>query len=174
MNFDLATFVADCASASRQPDAQHRIAGLLREAVQRPTDLAEALSGYTNPTTLEDLAFYRSEHLTLLHGLLPPGFQAAPHNHNLWSVVGVYEGQEDNVFYVRNGDRLLETRRASVVAPGVLENDADAIHSIENPRSTGLRAVHAYGGDLFATPRSNWDAETHEEQAFDWRKVANR
>ena len=33
--------------------------------------------------------------------------------------------------------------------------------------------LHAYGGDLFGTPRSNWDPETHEEIPFDWRKVSS-
>jgi len=31
--------------------------------------------------------------------------------------------------------------------------------------------LHAYGGDLFATPRSSWDPETHREIPLDWRKV---
>lgn len=173
MTFDLTTFISRCDAASRCVDAQARIELLLRGAVEHPTQLADALGGYTGTSSLEALAIHRSEKLTLLHGLLPPGFAAAPHNHNLWSVIAVYEGQEDNVFFERDGDALVENRRASVIAPGVLANDADVVHSIVNPRDTELRAIHAYGGDLFATRRSSWDAQTHEETEFDWSKVAS-
>lgn len=61
------------------------------------------------------------------------------------------------------------------MAPGVLPNDADVIHAIRNPLDVPLDVplvvLHAYGGDLFATPRSNWDPETNEEIPFDWEKV---
>jgi predicted metal-dependent enzyme (double-stranded beta helix superfamily) len=171
MAFDLSAFLSRCETASRADDAQARLAGILREVVERPADLAEALSGHTNIKNLEDLVVYRSETLTLLHGIVPPKFTAAPHNHNLWSVVAVYAGQEDNIFFEKDGERLVETSRQTVTAPGVLSNAPDAIHSIHNPRDTELRALHAYGGDLLATPRSNWDPKTHAETSFNWRKV---
>jgi predicted metal-dependent enzyme (double-stranded beta helix superfamily) len=172
MSFDLDQFVTQCDAASRAEDAQSRVAALLQEAVEAPQELADALSGYSNLRSLEDLAVFRSDRLTLLHGLIPPGFTAAPHNHNVWSVVAIYDGEEQNIFFEREGDGLVETGRASVTAPGVLCNAPEAIHSIHNPRNTTLRAIHAYGGDLFTTPRSSWDAETHEETAFDWRRVS--
>jgi predicted metal-dependent enzyme (double-stranded beta helix superfamily) len=110
----------------------------------------------------------------LLAGALPPGFSAGPHNHNLWSVVGVCAGQEDNQFFERDGEGLKRCGGASVVGPGVLSNGADVIHAIRNPLNTPLLVLHAYGGDLFATPRSNWDAETHEEIPYDWEKVRSK
>jgi hypothetical protein len=61
-----------------------------------------------------------------------------------------------------------------VVAPGVLANDADVIHAIRNPLDAPLLVLHAYGGDLFATPRSTWDAQTHKEIPFDWKSVSSR
>ncbi len=172
MAFDLSAFVSRCDTASRAVDAQAKVAALLREAIERPADLAEALSGYTNIANLEDLIVHRSPTLTLLNGLFPPGFTAAPHNHNLWSVIAVYAGQEDNVFFEKDGARLVPTRRVSVKAPGVISNAADVIHSIHNARDVDLRALHAYGGDLLATPRSSWNAETHVETPYDWRKVS--
>ena len=126
MSLDLSAFVSRCETASRCHGAQAQVADLLREVIEHPADLAEALSGHTN-----------------------------------------------NVFFEKDGPRLVETRRVSVTAPGVVLNAPDVIHSIHNPRDTELRALHAYGGDLLATPRSTWDAESHEETAFDWRKVAS-
>jgi predicted metal-dependent enzyme (double-stranded beta helix superfamily) len=36
--------------------------------------------------------------LTVLHTVVNPGFVSPPHDHRTWAVIGVYDGQEDNVF----------------------------------------------------------------------------
>ena len=143
---------------------------ILLEAVQNPVIVA-AISTRTKFADLSDLAIYRDDGLTLLAGAMPPGFGAAPHNHNIWSVVGVCSGQEDNTFFERTADGLRQCGQVSIVGPGVLSNDADVIHAIRNPLNEPLLALHAYGGDLFAVARSSWHPETHEEIPFDWRKV---
>jgi predicted metal-dependent enzyme (double-stranded beta helix superfamily) len=43
----------------------------------------------------------------------------------------------------------------------------DAIHSVTNPIRRLTGAIHIYGGDFFATPRSEWDAETLAEAPYD-------
>jgi predicted metal-dependent enzyme (double-stranded beta helix superfamily) len=149
------------------------VEAILRDAAKDPA-IVYAISTRTKFASLADLAIYRSDSLTMLAGALPPGFRAGPHNHNLWSVVSVCAGQEDNEFYERTGEGLKgleQIGRASVVAPGVLANDADVIHAICNPLDVPLLVLHAYGGDLFAVPRSSWDPETHEEIPYDWRSV---
>lgn len=165
-----ATIIERCTQALETPDPQSSIEAILLNAAKDPA-IAEAISNRTKFASLEDLAIHRSERLTLLAGTLPPGFSAGPHNHNLWSVVSVCAGQEDNQFFERDGDGLKQTGEASVVAPGVLSNDANVIHAIRNLLDTPLLVLHAYGGDLFATPRSNWDPETHKEIPYDWQKV---
>jgi predicted metal-dependent enzyme (double-stranded beta helix superfamily) len=159
-----------CLAALQTADPQRSIASILLDAAKDPA-IVEAISTRTKFASLEDLAIYRSESLTLLAGAVPPGFKAGPHNHNLWSVVSVCAGQEDNEFYERSGDGLKQIGRTSVVAPGVLPNSADVIHAICNPLNVPLLVLHAYGGDLFAVSRSNWDPETHEEIAFEWKRV---
>lgn len=165
--------IEKCTSALESPDAQRDVEGILLEAAKDPS-IVEAIAGRTKFASLEDLAIYRSDRLTLLAGALPPGFSAGPHNHNLWSVVSVCVGQEDNQFFERDGDGLRRLGETSVVAPGVLSNDADVIHAIRNPLDISLLVLHAYGGDLFSIPRSNWDAETHAEIPFDWKKVRSK
>lgn len=172
MDNAFAGVIDKCLAALEASDPQASMESILLEAAQDPVIVRE-ISSRTKFASLEDLAIYRSDRLTLLAGSLPPGFSAAPHNHNLWSVVGVCAGQEDNEFFVWNGERLERTGQASVIAPGVLANDTDVIHAIRNPLDEPLVVLHAYGGDLFGIPRSNWNPETHEEIPFDWRKVAS-
>ena len=170
MEKEFATVTERCLDALQTSDPQRSIESILLEAARDPA-IVQAISSRTKFASLEDLAIYRSDRLTLLAGALPPGFSAGPHNHNLWSVVSVCAGREDNEFYERNGQGLKHIGMASIVAPGVLANDADVIHAICNPLDVPLLALHAYGGDLFATPRSHWDPKTHEEIPFDWQKV---
>lgn len=159
-----------CLAALQTADPQGSVASILLDAAKDPA-LVDAISTRTKFSSLEDLAIYRSDSLTLLAGALPAGFRVGPHNHNLWSVVSVCAGQEDNEFYERSGGRLKQIGRASVVAPGVLPNSADVIHAIRNPLNVPLLVLHAYGGDLFAVSRSNWDPETHEEIPYDWKRL---
>jgi predicted metal-dependent enzyme (double-stranded beta helix superfamily) len=168
-----ATLIDKCMRALESADAQRSVERIVFEAACDPA-VAAAITRRGKFQSLEDLAIHRSDTLTLLVGSLPPGFKAAPHNHNLWSVVGVCSGQEDNQFFARERDGLRQTAAASIVGPGVLANDAEVIHAICNPLDQPLIILHAYGGDLFATPRSNWDPETHEEIPYDWSKVRSK
>jgi predicted metal-dependent enzyme (double-stranded beta helix superfamily) len=47
----------------------------------------------------------------------------------------------------------------------------DIIHSVVNPIKRLTGAIHVYGGDFFAVPRSEWDPELLVEQAFDVEKA---
>ncbi len=44
------------------------------------------------------------------------------------------------------------------------------IHSVTNPTSRLTGAIHIYGGDFFATERSEWEPETLEERPYDLEK----
>jgi predicted metal-dependent enzyme (double-stranded beta helix superfamily) len=91
-----------------------------------------------------------------------------PHDHRIWAVIGIYGGQEDNTFYRRqkgvpglekvNG-RSLQEKDAVILG-------ADAIHAVANPRRTLTGALHVYGGDFFAIPRSEWDTPEASEQPY--------
>ena len=170
MTSPLENVVDDCLAAVGQSDPQAAVQSILERAAATPA-IADVIAERTAFQKLDDLAVHRSAELTVLAGALPPGFRAAPHNHNIWSVVAVCGGREDNEFFERDGDGLRQVGEASVVAPGVLANDPEVIHAIRNPLDTPLLALHDYGGDLFTTPRSTWDAETHEEIPFDWESV---
>lgn len=49
-----------------------------------------------------------------------------------------------------------------------------AIHAGANPRRSLTAAVHVYGADVFATPRSEWDPATLEERPYDVEEALAR
>ena len=43
----------------------------------------------------------------------------------------------------------------------------DVIHAVANPLRQYTGAIHVYGGDFYAIPRSEWDPETRAERPYD-------
>ena len=47
----------------------------------------------------------------------------------------------------------------------------DVIHSVSNPIEKLTGAIHVYGGDFFATARSEWDPETLAEREWSLQRA---
>jgi len=100
-----------------------------------------------------------------------------PHNHNLWAVIGIYSGREDNIFWRRLGNHPENIEAAGAKSLGA--GDAfplgqDIIHSVINPIPRLTAAIHVYGGDFFGVERSEWDPENLCECASSGDKMAKR
>jgi predicted metal-dependent enzyme (double-stranded beta helix superfamily) len=115
-----------------------------------------------------------SDELTILNVIWAPHMSIMPHNHNMWAVIGVYGGREDNIFWRRiKGDpqgRIEATGAKSLGPADVRPLGDDIIHSVMNPTLKLTGAIHVYGGDFFATERSEWETEGLEEQPYDIEK----
>jgi predicted metal-dependent enzyme (double-stranded beta helix superfamily) len=99
-----------------------------------------------------------------------------PHNHNMWAVIGIFVGREDNVFWRRAGGRIEAAGARSLGVRDVTVLGPDVIHSVTNPVGKMTRAIHVYGGDFFAParPRSEWDPETLVERPWDLADTERR
>jgi predicted metal-dependent enzyme (double-stranded beta helix superfamily) len=168
VHFDPEGFVQACRSAAAVAgaDAERAVRELVAEAVSNPAAVAAAL-GHSQHAGLETL--YRSSDLTVISFAWAPWMCFKPHNHNMWSVIGIFAGREDNVFW-RRTERSIEAAGARSVGAGeVVPLGKDIIHSVTNPIGKMTRAIHVYGGDFFAPvrPRSEWDPETLVERPWD-------
>jgi predicted metal-dependent enzyme (double-stranded beta helix superfamily) len=113
-------------------------------------------------------SLHNSADLTVLRVAWTPGMKLNPHNHNMWAVIGLYGGIEDNSFYRRDTERgLLASGGKEVPAGEVLVLGDDVIHAVANTRQEYAVALHVYGGDFFDTERSEWDWETFTEAPRD-------
>ena len=168
--FEVERFIADCHRAGAAGGSP-AVLELVARAVETPVDVMKAI-GEPRRAGLHVLA--RSAELTILNVVWGPGMSQIPHNHRMWAVIGIYSGREDNIFWRRRpgepdrieaaGAKALGDRDAAPLGP-------DIIHSVLTPirRSTG--AIHVYGGDFFAMPRSEWDPGRLVEQPFDVDKA---
>ena len=166
--FDLDQFVADCRSALA--DASNHKA--VREVVARAvSDPGSVLEGLGEPKRAEVQRLYHSDELTILNVLFAPRMTFMPHNHEMWAVIGVYTGREDNIFWRRVADED-GGRIEAAGAKALSEKDAaplglDIIHSVTNPIARLTGAIHVYGGDFFGAARSEWDPDRLLERPYD-------
>jgi predicted metal-dependent enzyme (double-stranded beta helix superfamily) len=171
MTFDLDEFIADCRVALAADRSHKCMREVVARAVSSPGLVLKVL-GEPQYSGLHVL--YRAEDLTILNVIWAPHMIRTPHNHQMWAVIGIYAGREDNMFWrrARAGGKL-----EAVGAKALGEKDAEPlgrsiIHSVINPIPRLTGAIHVYGGDFFATPgRSEWDPETLLEQPWDNDRV---
>lgn len=163
--FDLERFVAECKAAHAADGSHKAVREVLVRALEDPRSV---LKGLGEPARGQIGTLYRSASLTILNVIWGPRVTIPPHNHHMWAVIGIYTGREDNIFWRRLPDGRVEAAGAQSMG----ERDAvplgrEIIHSVTNPIARLTGAIHIYGGDFFASPRSEWDAETLAEAPFD-------
>lgn len=168
--FDLEQFTADCRSALAA-DTSHK---LVREVVARAvSDPSAVIKGIGEPRRAGVQKLYHAPDLTILNVIWGPMMTIMPHNHQMWAVIGIYSGREDNVFWRRlpDGSGKVEAAGARALCVGDVEPlGHNVIHSVTNPIPRLTGAIHVYGGDFFGAERSEWNPETLEEGRYDVAK----
>ena len=165
--FNTEVFVADCQAALAEDDSHRAVREVLARAVSSPDEILKELG---DPDEAGFLKLYHSEELTILNVVWAPLMTLMPHNHNMWAVIGVYSGREDNIFWRRNGD-VIEAAGANALSVKDAEPlGKDIVHSVTNPIEKLTGAIHIYGGDFFNEPRSEWDPENLHEGTYDVAK----
>ena len=151
-----------CVQAMAEPEPRAAVRDAVSRAVADPK-LARACG---EPKAGFDI-LYRSDDLTVLNFTWPPHMFLFPHDHGMWAAIGIYRGREDNQFFRRAGNSITPSGAKTLDERDVLLLGAEAIHAVENPIGTHTGAIHVYGGDFIAQPRSQWDPSTPGEQPFD-------
>ncbi len=161
-------FILDCLNAAQ--DGEEAIKEIVAEAVSDPSKVVAAL-GEQEHAGIYPL--YQSPDLTIINFTWAPYMSLMPHNHQMFSVVGIYSGREDNIFWQRNERNIEAIGAKSLGAGGVVILDKTAIHSVLNPIGKMTGAIHVYGGDFFSPiePRREWDHETLVERPWDVERV---
>ena len=167
--FDIERFVGECQSALNDPKPAQRIEALVREAISDPDAARKAFAEAENVERLGPITFaLRDANLSVADVTTPPGLRSPAHNHKMWAVIGVYDGQEHNRFFryedgelIEKGERLLKEGDVAVLGPEV-------VHAIANPLPEVSSAIHVYGGDLVErSERSMWNPHTNEREDYD-------
>jgi predicted metal-dependent enzyme (double-stranded beta helix superfamily) len=170
--FDLDVFKDECSAAAARGAGQQAIREIVTRAVEMPDAVLKSLG---EPRRAEVKTLHRSEDLTILNVIWGPRMTVMPHNHNMWAIIGIYTGREDNILWRRVPDEP-SGRIEAAGAKALSERDPlplgrDIIHSVTNPIGRLTGAIHVYGGDFFGVPRSEWDPERLVEQPGDVQRT---
>lgn len=165
---NLERFIDDCRRAIAQGDGQGAVREILEEAVSDP---ARTLAAVGEPSRAGVYKLYAAEDLTILNVIWGPRMTIMPHNHEMWALIGIYTGREDNIFWKRAGGRIKAAGARALCVKDVATLGRDIIHSVTNPIDRLTGAIHVYGGAFFSQPRSEWDPETLAEGAYDVNKA---
>jgi predicted metal-dependent enzyme (double-stranded beta helix superfamily) len=163
--FDVERFVDECRRAAAS-DGSAAVRELVERAVSDPSAVASTLG---DPEQAGLRVLHRGPDLTVLDFTWAQCMTLKPHDHRMWSVVGIFSGREDNVFWRRREATIEAAGARSLGVGDVTTLGRDVIHSVVNPIGKRTRAIHVYGGDFFAPPepRSEWDHETLVERPWD-------
>ncbi len=166
--FQRDAFIEDCIEAVA--DGQAAVREVVTRAVTEPDRVFAELG---EPEHAGITPLYRSKELTILNFAWAPCMSLMPHNHQMFAVIGIYSGREDNLFW-RRTENSIEAVGAKTLGQGdVATLGSKIIHSVLNPIEKMTCAIHVYGGDFFEPdePRSEWDHETLTEEPWDIDRV---
>ena len=162
--FEKERFVEECRAALKERNAHAAVRELVARAVSEPMEILRALG---EPLRAGFETIYKADDLTILNLCWGPQMKLKPHEHRMWAVIGIYTGSEQNLFYQRADNGLKQHGTKELHAKDVVPLGEEVIHAVTNPLDQITAAIHVYGGDFFATPRSEWDPKTLEERPFD-------
>ena len=169
--FDLDQFIADCRAALAEDASSKAVREVVARAVSDP---ASVLKGLGTPQRTEVQKLYHADDLTVINVIWGPYMTIMPHNHEMWAVIGIYTGREDNILWRRlhqsEGGRIEAAGAKALVEQDAFPLGRDIIHSVTNPIPRLTGAIHVYGGDFFGVKRSEWDPETLLECPYDVEK----
>jgi predicted metal-dependent enzyme (double-stranded beta helix superfamily) len=160
----LQRFIDDCVAANTESDRQAAVREVLARGVSDPRAMLLAAG---EPERAGITVFHRADDLTIFSAAWTPQMNLMPHNHKMWALIGIYTGREDNIFWRRSEQGVTAHSAEALFEGDVGSLPVSAIHSVTNPLERFTGGIHIYGGDFFATTRSQWDPETREESPSD-------
>jgi len=162
--FEKARFIEECRAALKETDPHAAVHDLVARAVSDPARVMRELGA---PNRSGAQTIHRSDDLTILNVCWGPQMVFHPHNHRMWAVIGIYQGCEQNYFFRRAKDGLTRHGSKDLNVKDTIPLGEAIIHAVTNPLDQITGAIHVYGGDFFAMPRSEWDPETFKEHPYD-------
>ncbi|MCP4769694.1 MAG: hypothetical protein GY875_25970 [Gammaproteobacteria bacterium] len=160
--FVLEGFVQELRAAALSEERVTRVRELMTQAFQDPEAIRAAMPAHDS----DDEILFEDDSVSIWFVRFVPGLHVPPHDHQTTVTIGVYEGAEDNHFYLREPGRLVykTTRR---VEPGeVIAMKPEGIHSVEAADDEHSCGIHVYLAKLSTIERSLFDWESGETRPF--------
>ena len=160
--FNLDDFIQQLRAAARESEPVQKVRALMNEAFQDPQAISRAMPEFDD----DDELLFEDDSVSIWCVRFMPGRHVPPHDHQTTATIGVYEGAEDNHFYLREDGHLVHKSTRRVEPGDVIALRPDGIHSVEAANGKQSCAIHVYLAALTTIERSLFDWETGEATAF--------
>ena len=160
--FNLDSFVKELRAAAVTDDAVKRVRGLMTDAFSDPESIQMAMPHFDN----DDEVIFEDDSVSIWFVRFLPGLHVPPHDHQTTATIGVYEGAEDNHFYLCESGWLVH-KSSKRVGPGdVIALKPEGIHSVEAAGGAQSCGIHVYLAKLTTIERSLFDWDSGEACPF--------
>ena len=168
----LEAFVNVCLAALDSDSPRDTILRETHELFADPHALAAQIPPFTEnevPTSEHgwrlggEHVLHNDDNLTVIVLDTLPGIAQPPHDHDMSAIIGVFEGCEEQRFWLRDASGAVPASGRALNAGEVMSLGTRAIHAISAPANHPARAIHVYLGDIFNVERSVFDPETLAE-----------
>ena len=160
--FVLEGFVQELRAAALAEEPVTRVRELMTQAFQDPEAIRASMPAYDS----DDEMLFEDDSVSIWFVRFVPGLHVPPHDHQTTATIGVYEGVEDNHFYLREPGRLVHKTTRCVDPGEVIALKADGIHSVEAANGEQSCGIHVYLAKLTTIERSLFDRDSGEARPF--------
>ena len=155
-DFDLDDFVQQLRAAALENEPIKKVRELMNDAFRDPAAIAAAMPVFEN----DDEILYEDDSVSIWFVRFVPGLHVPPHDHQTTATIGVYEGAEENHFYLCEPGALVHKTSRRVGTGDVVALKPDGIHSVEAADGKPSCGIHVYLARLSTIERSLFDWET--------------
>ncbi len=160
--FVLDDFIQKTRAAALADDAVKRVRELMTDVFREPESIRAAMSHFEG----DDEVLFEDDTVSIWFVHFVPGLHVPPHDHQTTATIGVYEGAEDNHFYLCEAGKLVH-KSSKRVGPGeVIALKPDGIHSVEAANDAQSCGIHVYLAKLTTIERSLFDWDSGEASPF--------
>ena len=161
-DFNLDAFITELRAAAVSEEPIQAVRGLMNEAFKNPQAIKAAMPHYDS----DDEVLYEDDTVSIWFVRFVPGLHVPPHDHQTTATIGVYEGAEDNHFYLHENGGLVHKSTRRVMPGDVIALKPDGIHSVEAAEGKQSCGIHVYLDKLTTIERSLFDWDSGEAMPF--------
>ena len=161
-DFNLDDFIQQLRAAALESEPIKKVRDLMNDAFRDPQAIKDAMPAFEN----DDEVIFEDDSVSIWFVRFMPGLHVPPHDHQTTATIGVYEGAENNHFYLREGEHLVHKSTKQVGPGDVIALKPDGIHSVEAADGSQSCGIHVYLARLTTIERSLFDWETGVAMPF--------
>ena len=160
--FVLDDFVQELRAAARSDDAKKNVRSLMDQAFHDPEWIRSGMPDFEK----DDEVLFEDDTVSIWFVRFVPGLHVPPHDHQTTATIGVYEGAEDNHFYLHEAGQMVHKSTKRVGPGDVISIKPDGIHSVHAAEGKNSCGIHVYLAALTTIERSLFDWDSGAPRPF--------